>query len=98
MAENLQQSQAFIPGIRPGEDTKNFIARLVFKITVIGTLYLVVVAIMPILISWAFGFSAAEASAITVGGTGLLIIVGVAVETTSQLENQANQDEYSGLF
>lgn len=98
IADNLQQSNAIIPGIRPGEDTKNFIAKLIFKVTVLGTAYLVLVAAMPIVISWIFAFTAAEASAITIGGTGLLIIVGVAVETTSQLENQANQDEYQGLF
>lgn len=98
IAENLQQSNAFIPGIRPGEDTKNFIARLVFKITVIGTVYLVIVAAMPIVMSWVLGLTAQEAANITIGGTSLLIIVGVAVETTSQLETQANQAAYTGLF
>jgi len=98
IADNLSKSNAFIPGVRPGEDTKNFIARLVFKIAVLGTTYLVLLSAFPIVIAWIFNFTAAEAATIVIGGTGLLIIVGVAVETTSQLETQAAQDSYTGLF
>lgn len=98
ISDNLSKSNAYIPGIRPGEDTKDFVARLLFKITVIGTVYLVVLAILPILTGIVFGFSGAEAQAITLGGTSLLIIVGVAIETTQQVEADASQTEYSGIF
>jgi preprotein translocase subunit SecY len=98
ISNNLSKSNAYVPGIRPGEDTKDFIARLLFKITVIGTVYLVILAIMPILTSIVFGFSGNEAQAITLGGTSLLIIVGVAIETTQQVEADASQSEYTGIF
>ncbi|CCV64907.1 Preprotein translocase subunit SecY [Alteracholeplasma palmae J233] len=98
MADNLSKQDAYIPGIRPGEDTKNFIAKILFKITVIGTVFIAVLAALPIITSWIFGFTAAEASAISIGGTSLLIIVGVAVETTQQIEAAANKDQYTGLF
>ncbi len=98
IADNLQKSNAYVPGIRPGVDTKDFIAKLLFKITVIGTVYLVILAILPIITSIVFGFQGAEASAITLGGTSLLIIVGVAIETTQQVETDASQTEYSGIF
>jgi preprotein translocase subunit SecY len=98
IANNLSKSNAYIPGIRPGEDTKDFVAKLLFKITVIGTVYLVILAILPILTSIVFGFTGTEAQAISLGGTSLLIIVGVAIETTQQVETDASQAEYSGIF
>lgn len=98
IADNLSKSNAYIPGVRPGDDTKNYIARILFKVTVIGTVYLVVLAALPIVTSWVFGFVGQEAASITLGGTGLLIVVGVAADTTQQLEAQANQETYQGLF
>jgi len=71
---------------------------LLFKITVIGTVYLVLLAVIPIFTSIVFGFTGTEAQAITLGGTSLLIIVGVAIETTQQVETDASQAEYSGIF
>lgn len=98
MAENLSKSNAYIPGVRPGEDTKNYIARVLFKVTVIGTIYLVILAALPIITAAVFGFTGQEAANITLGGTGLLIIVGVAADTTQQVEAAANQETYQGLF
>jgi preprotein translocase subunit SecY len=98
IADNLSKSNAYIPGVRPGDETKNYIARILFKVTVIGTVYLVVLAVLPIITAWVFGFVGAEAASITLGGTGLLIVVGVAADTTQQLEAQANQETYQGLF
>jgi preprotein translocase subunit SecY len=98
ISTNLSKGNAYVPGVRPGEDTKDYIAKLLFKITVIGTAYLVVLAVMPILTSIIFGFNETEAQAITLGGTSLLIIVGVAIQTTEQLETDASQESYSGLF
>lgn len=98
IANNLSKSNAYIPGVRPGEDTKDFVAKLLFKITVIGTVYLVVLAVLPIITAIVFGFQGTEAQAITLGGTSLLIIVGVAIETTQQVETDASQAEYTGIF
>jgi preprotein translocase subunit SecY len=98
IADNLSKSNAYVPGIRPGQETKDFVAKLLFKITVIGTVYLVVLAVLPVLTSIVFGFTGTEAQAITLGGTSLLIIVGVAIETTQQVETDASQTEYSGIF
>lgn len=93
IADNLKNSNAYIKGISPGEDTKNYIARVLFKVTVIGTLYLVVLAIIPII-----AVMAGLPQSVTLGGTGLLIIVGVATETTQQVETDAEQTQYSGIF
>ncbi len=98
IANNLSNSNAYVPGIRPGQDTQDYVAKLLFKITVIGTTYLVILAVLPILTSVVFGFTGNEAQAITLGGTSLLIIVGVAIETTQQIETDASQTDYSGIF
>jgi preprotein translocase subunit SecY len=98
ISDNLSKSNAYIPGVRPGQETQDFVAKLLFKITVIGTVYLVVLAVLPVLTSIIFGFQGQEAQAITLGGTSLLIIVGVAIETTQQVETDASQAEYSGIF
>lgn len=93
IADNLSKSNAYIRGVRPGEDTKNYIARVLFKITVIGTIYLVALAIIPII-----AVLAGLPQSITLGGTGLLILVGVATETTQQVETDAEQTTYTGIF
>lgn len=95
IADNLSKSNAYIKGIRPGDDTKNYVARVLFKVTVIGTIYLVLLAIIPIIAVLAIPSLPAS---VTLGGTGLLIIVGVATETTQQLETDAEQNQYSGIF
>lgn len=98
ISDNLSKSNAFIPGVRPGEETKNFIAKLLFKITIIGTIYLVALAVLPILASAVFQLQGAASQAIILGGTSLLIVVGVAIETAQQLEADAEQDQYAGIF
>lgn len=98
VAGNLSKSNAYIPGVRPGLDTQNYIARLMFKITLLGTVYLVILAAMPIVTSIVFGFNSTESQAIVLGGTSLLIVVGVAIETTNQVETEANDQEYKGIF
>ncbi len=98
IANNLSKSNAYIPGVRPGMDTQDYVASLLFKITVIGTFYLVVLAVLPIITTSIFNFTNAEASAVTIGGTSLLIIVGVAIETTKQVETDASQTEYGSIL
>lgn len=98
VSENLQKSNAFIPTIRPGQETENYVSRVLFKVTLLGATYLAIVALIPLITAKIFNFSSSEASVITIGGTGLLIIVGVAVETMKQLETDANEQTYSGFI
>lgn len=98
IAENLSKSNAYIPGVRPGEETRNYVSKTLFKVTTLGTAYLVFLAAIPILTSVAFGLKGQEAQAITIGGTSLLILVGVAVETMTQMETSVEKDTYEGLF
>ena len=94
MANNLQKQNAYIPGIRPGRETENYISKLLFKITVIGSLYLVVVAVLPIIASIIFGLP----TYVQIGGTSLLIVVGVAIETTKQIKTDVQGKTYSGFM
>lgn len=98
VAENLSKSNANIPGVKPGEETKTFVSRILFKSTVIGTIYLVILATLPIITAAIFRFNAQDSQAITIGGTSLLIVVGVAMETTKQLEADAGKEQYRGIF
>ena len=98
IADNLDKQGAYIPGYRPGEDTKIQLSKMLFRITLIGAAYLVVLALVPIIVSAAFGFTAQEASVITVGGTSLIIVVGVAIETFRQMETSAETKEYKGFL
>ena len=98
IAENLEKGGAFIPGHRPGEETKQQLSRLLFRITLIGSTYLVILAMVPIIIAKSFGFSSQESSKIVVGGTSLIIIVGVAIETLRQLETQSETKDYKGFL
>jgi len=81
-AKNLQQNGGYIPGIKPGEETEKHINKVLSRLTVLGALFLVVIAGLPILFS---KFTTLPTS-VSIGGTGLLIVVGVALETYKQLE------------
>lgn len=98
ISENLEKSGAFIPGYRPGEETKVQLSKMLFRITLIGATYLCILALIPILVAKIFGFSTTEASAIVIGGTSLIIIVGVAVETFRQIETQSETKDYKGFL
>ena len=83
MSKNLSKSGAYIPGVRPGNDTIEYVSNVLGKLTVVGSLFLIIIAGLPILFSNFSGLS----STVTIGGTGLLIVVGVAIETYKQLES-----------
>ena len=83
MAKNLNKSGAYIPGVRPGNDTIDYISEVLSKLTIVGSIFLVIIAGLPIIFSGVSGLDAR----ITIGGTGLLIVVGVAIETYKQLES-----------
>lgn len=94
IADDLQKSNAFIPGVRPGEDTQNFIAKVLFKVTVIGATYLAVLAAIPIICTIVFKLP----QQVSIGGTSILIIVGVAIETAKQLETEASEKAFKGFM
>jgi preprotein translocase subunit SecY len=94
IAKNLQQQNAYIPGVRPGLETENYVSKLLFKITVVGALYLLVVASLPIFTAVIFNLP----SYVQVGGTSLLIVVGVAIQTTQQLKTDLQGQNYSGFI
>ena len=95
VSDNLQKSNAFIPTVRPGQETENYISRVLFKVTLLGATYLAILALIPIITAKIFNFTS---SVVTIGGTGLLIVVGVAVETMKQIEADANEQTYSGFI
>lgn len=81
-AKNLQENGGYIPGIRPGEETKKHISKILSRLTILGATFLVVIAGLPILFSKVTSLP----TSVSIGGTGLLIVVGVALETYKQLE------------
>jgi len=93
IAKNLQQNGGFIPGLRPGQPTSDFIAKIVTRITLFGSLFLGLIAILPNIMRIAMGVSA-----LTIGGTALLIVVAVALETMKQIDSQLVTREYEGIF
>ena len=81
-AKNLQDNGGYIPGIRPGDETKQYVSKILSRLTVLGAAFLSIIAGLPILFSKVTSLP----TSVTIGGTGLLIVVGVALETYKQLE------------
>ena len=92
VASNMKANGGFIPGIRPGKATEEYLNRVMSRITVVGGIFLAVVATLPTLISQYTGLN------IHFGGTSLLIAVGVALDTMKQLENQMVMRNYRGFL
>jgi len=93
-AEQLRKNGGFIPGIRPGRPTQDYLARVVFRITVAGALFLGLVAVAPTVAGIIFP----DLSGVALGGTGLLIVVSVVVETMKQIEAQLMMRNYEGFI
>ena len=93
MANNLRQNNGTIPGIRPGKPTADFIAKILSKVTLIGSLFLAFVALIPIIYTNVTGMYG-----LSLGGTSIIIIVGVALETVKQLESQMMLRHYKGFL
>ncbi len=89
IADNLQKQGGFILGIRPGRPTAEFLQRILNRITLLGGLFLGVIAVLPLAVQGAFGLSA-----LTIGGTSLLIVVSVLLETMKQINAQLAMHEY----
>ncbi len=94
LAENLQRQGGFVPGIRPGRPTQDYINRVLFRITWAGALFLGVIAVIPFLATKFIP----DSQALTISSTGLLIVVGVALDTMKQVEAQLLMRNYEGFI
>jgi preprotein translocase subunit SecY len=93
-AEQLRKNGGFIPGIRPGRPTQEYLGRVVTRITLAGSLFLGTVAVAPVLA----GVLDPNLAGLAIGGTGLLIVVSVVVETMKQIEAQLMMRNYEGFI
>ncbi len=94
-AEQLRKNGGFIPGIRPGRPTQDYLARVVFRITIAGAFFLGLVAVAPAVVATLLP---SLGSSFRLGGTGILIVVSVVVETMKQLEAQLLMRNYEGFI
>lgn len=92
IAENLQKQGGFIPGIRPGRHTSEYLANTTHKIIFVGALFLGVIAVLPLVMKYFTGVQS-----LAIGGTSLLIVVSVVIETVKQIESQLTMREYEGM-
>ena len=92
MANNLQKNNGAIPGIRPGKPTATFISKVINKITLVGALFLAVLAILPIILGAVSGMN------VSLSGTTIIIVVGVALDFTRQLESEMMMRHYKGFL
>lgn len=94
VAENLQKQSAYIPSVRPGKDTENFITQMINRLSGVGAIYLTVIALLPIVVSFIWKVP----GNIALSGTSLLIVVGVAIETAKQIEGRMIKRRYQGFL
>lgn len=93
IAENVQKQGGFVPGIRPGRQTANYLKYVLNRTTLTGAIFLGLIAILPLLVQGVTGLST-----LTIGGTALLIVVSVVLETMKQVESQLTLREYEGFL
>ncbi len=100
LSKNLQQNGGFIPGIRPGKETENYVSKVLSRLTVVGSIFLIIIAGLPILFTALVNLSDKInlSNQVTIGGTGLLIVVGVALETYKQLEGSLVSRSYKKSY
>lgn len=89
IADNLQKNGAFVPGIRPGDATNAYLASIVTRITLVGSIFLGVVAVLPLIIRTTTGITA-----FAIGGTSLLIVVSVVIDLVRRVSAQVSMSEY----
>ncbi|WP_078551188.1 preprotein translocase subunit SecY [Bacillus alkalicellulosilyticus] len=94
MAENLKKQGGYIPGIRPGKTTQQYVTRILYRLTLVGALFLTAVSILPFFFTRFMELP----PAVQIGGTGLLIVVGVALDTMKQIESQLIKRSYKGFI
>lgn len=89
ISKNLQRSGAFIPGVRPGSSTSSHIANILFRLTMVGAVFLGAMAVLPIVVGAFTGINA-----VAIGGTGLLIVVSVVIDLIKKIDTQISAREY----
>ena len=96
ISDDLKKNGGSIPGVRTGLDTEKYISTVLNRVTVVGSIFLVIIAAIPIMtpVIW----SQTSNAALTLGGTGLIIITGVALETTKQIKTLITRKEYHGYI
>jgi preprotein translocase subunit SecY len=94
MAENLQKQGSYIPRVRPGKGTEEWVSKLLMRLSTVGSIFLGLVALVPIIAQMAFNLP----KSIGLGGTSLLIVIGVALETSKQLEGLMLKRKYVGFI
>jgi preprotein translocase subunit SecY len=92
ISENLQKQGGFVPGIRPGQNTSDYLARVLNRITLAGALFLGAIAVLPFVVQ-----GITNIQSLTIGGTGLLIVVAVVIEIMKQIESQMIMRDYEGF-
>ena len=92
IAENVQKNGGFVPGLRPGQQTANFLSMVLNRITLAGAFFLAVIAILPLLLQKYTG-----TTSLTFGGTSLLIVVSVVIEIVKKVEAQMTMHDYEGF-
>ena len=92
VADNLKKYGGYIPGIRPGKNTSDYLYRVLSRLTFVGAMYLSVVCVLPIFLMRKFNVP------FYFGGTSLLIVVGVGLDTVSQIESHLLTRSYDGLL
>jgi len=92
VANNMKKQGGFIPGIRPGKPTTDYLTKVLNNIILIGAVGLIIVSVIPIIFSGAFG------ARVNFGGTSIIIIVGVIIETIKQIESQMLVRHYKGFL
>ena len=93
LANNMKKSGGYIPGIRPGKPTSDYIGKISSRLNLVGAFFLAIIAIMPVIIGAAFNMQGLQ-----IGGTSLLIMEGVALETVRQIESQMTMRHYKGFL
>lgn len=93
LANNMKKSGGYIPGIRPGKPTSDYIAKISSRLNLVGAFFLAIIAILPVIIGAVF-----QINALQIGGTSLLIMEGVALETVRQIESQMTMRHYKGFL
>ena len=94
MSENLNKQGGYVPGIRPGKNTEQYLTKILYRLTFVGSIFLAAIAILPVIFT-KLGNLPPSAQ---IGGTSMLIVVGVALETMKQLESQLVKRHYKGFI
>jgi len=94
VAENLKKQGGYVPGIRPGKNTQEYLTKVLYRLTFVGAIFLSVISVLPVFFIQFAGLP----QSVQIGGTSLLIVVGVALETMKQLEAQLVKRHYKGFI